>query len=398
MTGRATQAQGRRRRAGGRRLDDRLVAALVFLAATAWHLAVARRALGDRADLAFFGADTARVLRHMAVRGPMLDRGQFHPLFPLLTQPPVRALMALGLGRVASGQVVMAAYGGVLAAAVYGTGRRRRLPVGSALAPAALAAVAGASVVFGAVPETFGVSAALASVVVFLAAGWQRPPRLVESAGALVLGGAAVVTGALVPVVAVWRAEPSWSRRIAAAGAALGAFVGLLAIQAIVIGTRFHLTADGEDAFVRHDRLAGAGDSLRTLLASGWSLPAPRLVGGVVTVDGAAGPGDALGLAALVLLAVLWALTALGVWWQRQDRLVPVLLVGIVAHVVLFALYGDEAFLYAVLVVPLVLGLVIVAASGTLRRPVVLACWLLVPVLAVVNVGALDDAARLVGA
>lgn len=381
-----------------RRLPVDLPIALgLGLVALGFHLAVARLALPREADLQLFGADTERTLRHMAVRGPMLDRAQFHPLFPLLTQPPQRVLEAFGLDRLLAAQTVMAAYGGVFAAAIYGTGRRRFLTPIEALAPAVLASVAGASVFFFAIPETFGVSAALAAVVVFVVAGWDGPPRTAEAVGVLVAGGAAVVAGALAPLVAVVRAEPSWSRRVRIVLLSGATALVLVAVQFAVLGTRITLTAAGESAFLRDDPLAGAGDSLRTLVASAWAAPGPRRApSGVVTLDGAAW-SPMLVIVAVVLVG-FWGLVAAGVWSRRTDTLVPVLLVAIVVHVVGFALYGDEAFLYAAPLVALVMGLVVVAAGdGRVRRPLVAACWALVPVLLVVNVSALVDAGRLLG-
>lgn len=376
---------------------DGLIALGLGLGALTFHLVTARLALPHDADLPLFGADTARSMRHMAIRGPMLDRAQFHPLFPFLTQPPMRVLEAAGMGRLLAAQTVMATYGGVLAAAVYGTSRRRGLVAWEALAPAVLATVAGASVVFSAIPETFGVSAALAAVIIFVVAGWDGPPRTIEAVGVLVAGGAAVVSGALAPLVAVVRAEPSWARRIRLVAMAAASALVLVAVQFAVFGTRITLTVAGESAFVRDDPVAGALDSLRTLLVSAWAVPGPERAGaGVITVDGAAWTPALLLVA--VALAAWWALIAVGVWDRRHDALVPVLLVAIAVHVIGFSFYGDEAFLYAAPLVALVAGLVVVAAaSERVRRPLIGLCWALVPVLLVVNVGALAEAGRLLG-
>jgi hypothetical protein len=376
---------------------DGAVALAVGALAAGYHLVVSATAMPGGADLPLFGADTARVLRHMAVRGPMLDRGQFHPLFPLLTQPPMRVLQALGLDRLDAAHVVMAAAGGVLAAAVYGTGRRRRLGRVDALAPAALATVAAASTVYFSIPETFGVSAALAAVVIYLVAGWRSRPPMVEAVAVLVLGGAAVVLGALAPLVAVFGAERRWSRRAAIIGAAIAVAAGALLVQAVLFGTRINLTASGEGEFVRTDRLGGAADSLRTLVVSTWALPPARIANGTVTVRAAPWPTGVLTVVTMIALAALWALAAVGVWRRRHDALVPVLLVALVAHVALFALYGDEGFLYAAPLLPLVTGLVVVAAVSEVRRPLIATCWALVPLLALVNVPAVHDIGGLIG-
>ena len=99
----------------------------------------------------------------------------------------------------------------------------------------------------------------------------------------------------------------------------------------------------------------------------------------------------------MIALAALWALAAVGVWRRRHDALVPVLLVALVAHVALFALYGDEGFLYAAPLLPLVTGLVVVAAVSEVRRPLIATCWALVPLLALVNVPAVHDIGGLIG-
>lgn len=124
-------------------------------------------------------------------------------------------------------------------------------------------------------------------------------------------------------------------------------------------------------------------------------MPGPRRPGaGVVTVDGAA--WSPVVVAVALLLVGWWGLIAVGVWHRRHDALVPVLLVAIAVNVVGFAIYGDEAFLYAAPLVALAMGLVVVAARAErVRRPLIAACWVLAPILLVVNVSALVDAGRL---
>jgi hypothetical protein len=68
---------------------------------------------------------------------------------------------------------------------------------------------------------------------------------------------------------------------------------------------------------------------------------------------------------------------------------------GLLVQVVLAASYGDEPFLFSALLVPLAVAAAIPADGVAARRRVAAACWVLVPVLAAVNLVHLADAGRL---
>jgi hypothetical protein len=374
---------------------DLAVAAAITIVAAAYHLA-AGRLLPAREDLQLFGADTARAARHMAVRGPMLDRSQFHPLFPLLAQSPTRVLAALGVERLASIRLAIASWAGLGSAALYGLARARSWARAHAIGLGMLAAVSGGWTFFGAIPETYAVGATAVAIALALVGRRSRPSWPTAALG-LVLSASGTLTGLVGPAVAWWRAERAWRRRCVAVVAALAAAAGALAVQRLLFGTRLLLTVSGEGAFVRHDLVAGAAQSLRTLLVDVWATPPPSLRSGVVTfsrsglLDG--GPGW---WAPAAIVAAWWVVTVRAAWRQRRDPLVQGCLAGLVLQVALALAYGDEPFLFSALLVPLAVTLVI-AGGGPAphRRRVAVLCWALVPALAAVNLVHLADAGRL---
>jgi hypothetical protein len=370
------------------------VAATLTIVAAAYHVA-ASRLLPAREDLQLFGADTARAARHMAVRGPMLDRSQFHPLFPLLAQSPTRLLSGLGVERLAAIHLAIATWAGLGSAALYGLARARSWARLHAVGLGLLAAVSGGWTFFGAVPETYAVGATAVAIALALI-GRRRRPSWPAAAVGLVLSASGTLTGLVGPAVAWWRAERAWRRRCGAIVAALAAAVAAVAIQRLAFGTRLLLTVSGEGEFVRHDVVAGAAQSLRTLLLDVWATPPPELRSGVVTfsrsglLDG--GPGW---WAAAALVAAWWVVVVRAAWRNRRDPLVQGCVVGLVVQVVLAAGYGDEPFLFSALLVPLAAALVVGAGSARRRRRAAALCWALVPVLAAINLVHVADAGRL---
>jgi hypothetical protein len=373
---------------------DLAFAVALTVAATGYHL-LATRLLPAREDLQLFGADTARAARHMAVRGPMLDRSQFHPLFPLLAQSPTRVLTALGLGRLAAIHVVVAAWAGLGSAALYGLARARSWARLHAVGFGALAAVTGGWTFFGAIPETYAVGATALAIALALVGRRSRPSWPAAALG-LVLSASGTLTGLVGPAVTWWRTERTWRRRFAAIGTALAGAVAALVVQRVVFGTRLLFTVSGEGAFVRHDLVSGAAQSVRTLLVDVWATPPPVLHSGVVTFSrsGMVDGGPAWWVAA-ALVAGWWVVVVGAVWSRRRDPLVQGCAAGLLVQVVLAASYGDEPFLFSALLVPLAVAAAIPADGVAARRRVAAACWVLVPVLAAVNLVHLADAGRL---
>jgi hypothetical protein len=374
---------------------DLALGVAIAVVATGYHL-VATKLLPSREDLQLFGADTARAARHMAVRGPMLDRSQFHPLFPLLAQTPTRALRALGVGRLAAIHLAVASWAGLGSAALYGLARARSWARLHAAGLGALAAVSGGWTFFGAIPETYAVGATTVAIGLALIGRRPRPSRP-AAALALVMSASGTLTGLVGPAVAWWRAGRAWRRRCVVVGGAVAGAAAALAVQRLVFGTRLLFTLSGEGAFVRHDVVAGAAQSLRTLLVDVWATPPPAVRSGVVTFSrsGLLDGGPAW-WAAGALVAVWWVVVVRAAWRQHRDPLVWGCAAGLVAQVVLAAGYGDEPFLFSALLVPLGIAAAIAGGgSAAARRRVAAVSWALVPVLGAVNLVHLADAGRL---
>jgi hypothetical protein len=371
------------------------VAAAITIVAAAYHFA-AGRLLPAREDLQLFGADTARAARHMAVRGPMLDRSQFHPLFPILAQSPTRLLAALGVERVAAIRLAIAGWAGLGSAALYGLARARSWARVQATGWGMLAAVSGGWTFFGAIPETYAVGATTVAIALALVGRRSRPSWSAAAVG-LVLSASGTVTGLIGPAVAWWRADHAWRRRCVAIVAALVGAAGALAVQRLLFGTQLLLTVSGEGAFIRHDIGAGVSQSLRTLLLDVWATPPPTLRSGVVTFSrsGLLDGGPAWWAAAAVVVA-WWVVVVRAAWRRRRDPLVQGCAAGLVVQVVLAAGYGDEPFLFGALLVPLGVALAVAGGGSARQRSRAAALgWVLVPVLAAVNLVHLADAGRL---
>jgi hypothetical protein len=357
---------------------------VVGAVSAAAHLFVALRWVPPTEHDVLYNADVPRV--HDAMRGASTGsaRNLVHPLFKALTRPPTAVLQQLGASDRVAALAVVAAYGGLLTAAIFVLGRRRGLTRMAALAPAALVTVAGASVVHFAITETFGVTAGLAAVVLLVVDRWRRAPSARGAIAAIVVGAAGGLNGLALPVLALVRAERQRLRvaRILATAALAGA--AAVFAQWLVFGTRISLPDSGEQTLVTDDPVHTLLWSVRTAWLDAWALRAPRVTAaGGLTLDGAARPGIGLWWLAAVLLVVLWALVARAVWARRGEPLVGPVLGAIAAHVAFFSVYGNEPFLFSVGLVVLVGALVVEAAAGEPR--VVRLTWAVVVVLAILN-------------
>ncbi len=375
---------------------DVAVGTVIGLAAVGFHL-WSTGILPSSDNLPLFGADTARTVRHMTVRAPMLDRSQFHLLFPVLAQTPTRLAVAAGLGTLNAVHAAIAAWGGIAAAAFYAVARKAGMRPIQAAGPAALGAVAGASIVFYAIPETYGVGAAVVTLAILLVATLQRRSPSLQGSVALVLGASVTLPAVIIPLVGVTAARPGWRKwasQLTGAGLAMAL---LLILQRVVFGTEINATVAGESQFLHSDVGNRFLLSLRTALLDAWATPRPHLLGGVVTFRHVPWwSGGWLRLVAALLLAALWIAAARSVWQRRCNLVVMSCAAAVIAQVLLSSFYGDEPFLYAAPLVPMILAIVVVSADDSNRRWISSICWLLVPVLVVLNLQHLHAATRLI--
>jgi membrane-associated HD superfamily phosphohydrolase len=101
-------------------------------------------------------------------------------------------------------------------------------------------------------------------------------------------------------------------------------------------------------------------------------------------------------LVAVLLLFVLWGMATRSAWPRRGDLVVMSCAAAVIVQVLLASVYGDEPFLYSAPLVPMVAALVVASAGPSTRRQIAALCWLLVPVLVVLNLQHLHDAAGLI--
>jgi hypothetical protein len=301
------------------------------------------------------------------------------------------------MDRLDAAHVAIAAWGGLAVATCYLVGRRLEMGRIEAAGPAALMAVAGASIFFFAIPETYGVGAGVVALSILIVAGWRSDPPVVQGSAALVLGGCVTLPAVILPVVAVLRARTTWRRRLAQAIGAAVALAVLLVVQRVVFGTTIDFSLSGESQFVHSDVGRRFLLSVRTVLVDAWATPGPSFHGGVVTFSQHGWwSGGPLRLVAVILLAALWAVTASTVWRRRTNLVIVSCAAAVVVQVLLSSVYGDEPFLYAAPLVPMMVAIIAASSTPTTRRWVSGLCWLLVPVLVVLNLQHVHDAATLI--
>jgi len=370
------------------RLDAGLlgILGLVVIAQVSWwHGATAAMLHEYYFHDVYFNADLSQRYENLVVPGSNLFRIRLHPLYPLLAMSWTRGLVGLGLAPEAVVQGYVTLVGLVWIALFYGVlrgfGRSPLVAFGYTL----LAATSAAALAWLPIAETY----ALGSITMLFAFGLlarDQTRRVPDAAWvlAVVLGVSVTLTNVMAPALCTLVARGI--RRAAFIGAlAVGVTLGLSSLQQVFIPEAEHVVANAdrndfrEKRFILHPLAGGPTRVLSVLFAHGTAMPETtriphpwkdaltkanpdRPVSPVIlsVQHTAVGAGRVVGRLAvagwLVLfgLGVLGLLRARGLGWGR-------LAIGgtVVGQLVLHVLYGEESFLYALHVTPL---LVLVAS------------------------------------
>lgn len=334
-----------------------------------WGDELARLSLGGR----WFQSDGWRVFDDLTQADANHYRSTVHPLFTLLGLPLVTLVRGLGdLSPIAAIWAVQAAISGLWATALFAACRWAGCDRVSAALLAGLGSVSAGALCWFTVPETYPLgSASIALCVALSAFACRRRVADGVLVAAHALSHAFTVTNAMAGAALL-------ATRHAPRRAAALVLLGSALVALSIVGQRLVFpqpgqvlrpeVVQGEMAFVLHPDQGGPGHALRVLLGHAMVLPEVGTAGRDAT-------GDRLSVQRSTFLlrptldlgtvaAWLWLAGLLAAAWGllrgpqpgRHRLMIGAILAG---QLLLHAVYGEETFLYALHVVPL-----LVAALG----------------------------------
>ena len=351
-----------------------LTGALVWLAAARFDPRFLREPDGN--DV-WFEADLPTVADRVLHRWSDQSRNARHPLFPLLATVPAYVLRSLGLSETTALRAVIAASAAAWSAALYAllrglTGRRL-----DALVFTALGHTTAAAVFWLPVPETYALGSASVMTALALCAwdpGGRFGARYYVAAAAFSLS---VTTSNWLTGLSAIASRHPWRQGVQIAANSLTAVVVLWGVQRLAFPSASFFIGEGaQTRFVLPHGLAGIPEALRAQVFHAVVMPAIATVpepkwGLILSVQHAA---VASGGAAAILAAAGWMLLlGAGAWTlvtSRDPMRLPLLL-AIAAHLAVYCVYGEETFLYALHIAPLLVA-VAAFATRTPARPIVL--------------------------
>jgi hypothetical protein len=318
----------------------------------------------------WFEGDLPIVFHNLGNRWGDHSRNANHPLFALASTIPVYALRLVGLSHLSAVSVFLAAVAASWAGLLYATLRVSRLSRLDAAAFTAAGLATSAAAFWLGVPECAGL-ASVTILVALLAAAYadRRPlPASVEVAvSALTLSVTVThwLTGLLLTFT---RQRPR--RALQLSVNALAIVVVLWAVQrAIVPSAEFFIGYADHGKFLLQPESGGPRRALTVLVAHSAVMPPiqtrrePKW-GDVMTIQHAPTGSGIAERAATIAWICLLALGAASL--RRTPRVLRLVCLGAIAgQLALHAVYGEESFLYALSIVPMLL---VVAASSVRAR------------------------------
>lgn len=376
------------------------IGAVGLCASLACSRLVAPRIIHPALDSVWFESDTWRKFANMTCRGSDQDRASVHPLFGLATVPMTEMISRVtGFSPLKSARALVALAAAAVGVAAYSVLRRLGCRTFDSALHALLIFASSAGVFWLGVPETypFGALSMLLVVLVFAPAGRAAPAPLPVTASTIVAGGM-TVTNELVAAIALVAAYP-WRRALLLAGLSVAGILGLMAVQRLVIHSAPAVPLEHvsrELAYITPPTPGRAMQTIRALTLHSMVMPeigarpardprdAPRR-----SIQTAAIRLAPLPLAALACWVFVLGVGTAAVLRGTVDRRVGwTLVAAVLGQFALHTVYGEEGFLYAAHVLPL---LVLIAGCGTLTRlrPFVVGATALLLILApLVNVPA----------
>lgn len=376
-----------------------LVVALTFALIVGAGIWTVQRSMDARFFIApagndvWFEADLPTVADTVLHRWSTQSRNARHPLFPLLATGSAYALRKVGLGD-RSILVLLSTLAGAAWAALFyvitraATSRRVDAIVFTLLA------CASSSVMFWlAVPETYALSSVTLLVPLALTAldtERRAPAAWYVAASAVSLS---VTSTNWMCGIAAAAARWPWRRALQITANALCAIVVIWAAQRILFPTApFFFGYSNEGRFVLPAASGGPGPITRALLFHTMVMPHIDLIlepkwGAVMSVQHSSiGSSGAWGVAGTILWGALLAAAVSALFASQGNRRLQIVLGATLAgQVLLHLIYGEETFLYALHVGPLLILSVAQAAASSSRRRVILALAVALVIAAAVN-------------
>ena len=387
------------------RRDTWALAALVLtsvLYASAVHLSLDDRLFAiPLGNDVWFEADMPVVSDTMLHRWSDHSRNAHHPLFALMTTTPTYALRPILSAR-ARVAVVVTFAALIWGAAVYLLMRALTDSLIDAMTFSVLTFVSAGSLFWLPAAETYALGSASLLVPVALLA-WDSRRRMPDwcyvaaSAASLSVTTTNWASGVIVPMV-----TRSTRAAIQIIANALVIVIAFWIVQVLVIpSVPFFLSADPGRRFIFPDAAGTLFTTTRALLFHSVVMPELGLVmeahwGQRLTVQSSAlGSSGLVGSAATVLwLGLLMAGLVATLARSRSSLPHRALLATLASQLILYTGYGEETFLYALHVAPLLVASASASTATRARRPLLLLAWVLIVLLAVNNVAALMHAAQ----
>lgn len=349
----------------------------------------------------WFEADMPVVSDLMLHRWSDHVRNAHHPLFALMTTSPTYALRPILPPRLRVAVVVTFA-ALIWGAAVFLLMRGLTNSFAGAVTFSVLALVSAASIFWLPAAETYALGSATLMVPLALLA-WDARRRMPDwcyvavSAASLSVTTTNWASGVIVPM-----SVRSVRAAIQIIANALVVVMSFWVVQKLVIpSVPFFLSADPGRRFIFPDSAGTPFTTTKALLFHSMVMPRLGTVmeehwGERLTVQSSAlGSSGLLGTAATVLwfaLLIAGLVTALA----RSRYSLPhrALLVTLASQVILYSAYGEETFLYALHVAPLLVACASATMSTRARRPLLVLTWVLIALLAFNNITALVHASQ----
>ena len=348
----------------------------------------------------WFEADLPTVADRVLHRWSDQSRNARHPLFPLFATIPAHILKSAGAGDRTALRLLVACFAALWTALLYLLVRALTPSRLDALIFTALAHSSAAAMFWLPVLETYTLGSITVMAALALCA-WDPGGR----AGAAVYTAAAafslsVTTSNWVSGLSAAASRKPFRQALQISANSLTAVVVLWALQHLLFSSApFFIGEGAQTRYILPHGLAGILQSLRAALSHSMVMPAIAIAaepkwGSIMSVQesglGSGGllPAAATGLWLLLLGGGMWALAT-----QRSPLRLPLALAS-AGHVLIYAIYGEESFLYTLHLIPLLVGVAAFTTHTRLRPAALASGALLTAFLAVHNARAFAGAMR----
>ena len=346
----------------------------------------------------WFEADLPTVADTVLHRWSIQSRNARHPLVPLLGTGSAYALRATGLGDRSILALQSAVVGAIWVALFFTIARSVTTRLLDAIVFTLLACSTSSAMFWLSIPETYA-AGSLTLLVPLALTAIDRERRFAE--GWYVAASAASLSVTSTNwMCGIWAALVRWPWRRALQVSINAVFIvgTIWAVQRIIFPSApFFFGYSNEGRFILPAASGGPGPIARTLFFHTIVMPRIEVIaepkwGAVMSVQHAAiASSGAWGVAATVLWIALLTATLLGLIGSRGNVRVRIVLGATLAgQLLLHLVYGEETFLYALHVAPLlVLAPANAVASTFWRRPILMLAVALALAAAVNNVSQL---------